>query len=803
MDSLLLDLRHGVRTLAATPGVTADVVVILAVAIGANTALFSAVHGVVLSALPFPDSDRLMSVWSANEEQPGQWGTSIPDYFDWAERTRAFSELAALGPMWLNVSGFGEPLHMRGYGVSSNYFDTFRCPIMLGRAFRPEENEPGGQPVAILAHSAWKSHFGADPDIVGRSLVCDGEAHTIVGVADPRMGFRQAFSAQVYVPLKRDGGDRGQRFLWVFGRLAPGVAADEAAGELRTITAALEQDYPDTNAGWSITQLQLQEQLYKGVRLVVLVLYGAAAFVLLVACANVASLLLTRSEGRRHELATRAALGARLPRLTVQLLLETGLLVLAGGALGVVLAGWTTGALGTALATVAAAGGEYGPIAIRLDGAVLAFSCVVCALTTFACTIPSALRAVRLDLRSELIESGVRSTRGRDSRRGLDLLLALEVAVAVVLLVGAGLLVRSYRQLLQVEPGFDPERLLAVQVELPQVAEYARGAERQEFAAAVLERIRAVPGVSAATVALSHPMSGNNWANGFELPGRSSPPGRALSAEWRTVGQSYFGAMGIPILAGRGFTAVDDGSHRVVVVNQEFVRRFLPEVDPLGVQVRVHDRDLEIVGVAADIAFRGLAARERAAFMYEPIEQASWLTFSFMVRTANDPSLVIEPVRNAIWSVAPEQSISRIQMMDGLVADSIALQRVGAALVATMAGVALFVTVVGLYGVLSYVVSRRSHEIGIRRALGATAAQVLVLVMRRGMAIVAVGVAAGLGGAVALSRVVVSLLYGIEPTDPLIYATVGAGVLLVAGVMCLWSARRSALVEPTTALREG
>jgi putative ABC transport system permease protein len=823
MISLLQDLRFARRVLAASPGFTAVAVVTLALGIGANTAIFSVVDGVLLRRLPYDDPDRLVLLYQA-KEATDRGSFSPADYFDVARESRSFAGLAAFAPRQFNLTGDGEPERIAGLAVSGGFFDVLGAKCRWGAGFTAGADAAHAAHAAdtaadqaVLAHGLWQRRFGGDPALVGRTVRLDAGPVTVVGVLPPGFRFAPDRDAELFVrnatdlpppPLPPDEdlrAVRGLHWFQVLGRLAPGVELSSARAEVEGIGHRLAAAPPETNAARDLVTVSLRDELVGGLRPALLTLLAAVGLVLLIACTNVANLLLARALARGRELAIRSTLGAGPFRLLRQLLAESLLLALAGGGLGLVLGYWGVEAL------VRLAPPDLAGLAeITLDHRVLAFTAAVALASVLVFGLVPAWLLSRPDSQAALKEGG-RATAG--ARTGLlrSLLVVAETALALVLLVGAGLLVRSFVALQAVDPGFDPDRVLTFSVAVPP-AKYAEPARVAAFYQEAYDRLRALPGVESAGGVLTLPFAGSAAALAFSIEGEPDPPpGEERDAGYQVTGGGYFRTLRIPVVAGRDLEPSDgergeggEGGRRVAVVNRAMARKYFPGTDPIGRRITFDDADeggwMTVVGVVGDVRHFALDQPVRPE-VYVPLAQDPWPFTTFVLRTTGDPMTLGEAARRAILEVDPDQPISRLRPMTAYLAESVAQRRFVLLLIGLFAAVAAVLAALGIYGVVAHSVTQRTHEIGIRMALGAGKRSVLADVLGRGMALAGLGVAAGAAAALAATRLLASLLYGVGAADPPTYAGVALLLAAVALVATLLPARRASRVEPMVALR--
>ena len=796
MRTLLQDLRFGLRTLVKQPGFTAVAVLTLALGIGANTAIFSVVNGVLLSALPYPAGERLLTARS---------NMSQLDLDDALAQAHSFESAGGMTTQALDYTGGGEPLQVEAGFVTHELFDVLGAKPFAGRALATGDNVKGGERIAVLSHGFWQRRLGG-ADTSRMTLPLSGQTYTIVGVL-PASFTSPYGTPDVWIPL-RVGNPlaadfRGVHFLRTFFRLKEGVTAEQAQAEMDNIAGRLAEMYPEENKGRTIRLMSLHEYTVGDVRPALLILFGAVGLVLLIACANFASLLLARAASRRQEVAVRAALGAGRLRIVRQMLTESVLLSLAGGACGMVLALWVVDVLRSS-------GPESLPRlqGVGVDFRVLAFTLGVSVLTGLVFGLAPAWSGSRVDLHEALKEGGRGSSGSSSGGRMRGALVATELALALVLLIGAGLLVKGFWLLRSVEPGFEPRNLLTMRVELPE-ARYKEIPTQTEFRRRVLEELNSLPGTQAAMVS-EIPLSGDSLMHDFSIEGREVAVGDEPELYSRSVGGDYFRVMRIPLRAGRDLTPRDNASAPLVgVVNESFAREYFAGASPVGARVRWTRTEgppqwIEIVGVVGDVKHFGLDQPEAPA-IYAPYAQSqqAWKRWMYLVvrSDAVEPSALTGMVKSRVWSVDSRIPLTKVLTMEEVAATSVAGRRFQMALLGVFALVALALAAVGIYGLISYTVGRRTHEIGIRVALGARRRDIFGLVVRQGLLLASVGLVAGLVFAFALTRVLSNIVYGVSPTDPATYAALSAFLLLVALLACLVPARRATKVDPMVALR--
>jgi len=813
MDILIQDIRYAARKLVRTPSFTVIAVTTLALAIGATTAVFSIVNGVLLKPLPFRQPDEIVKIGSKGKD--GKLvHMSAPDFIDYREQTHSFVGMAQI---WdrnsanLSIAG-AEPRRLNSASVGARFFDLLGVQMKLGRGFAAGEDESSAARVVVLSDNLWRSEFGADLHVIGRPISLNGKDYTVIGVAPPTVTY--PFTPDIWVPFvfeswMTDPGNRGAHFMTAIGRLRSGVSVEAAARDMATVGARLQAEYPKSNATFGGTAENLQHSLVGDVRGTLLTMFGAVTFVLLIACANVANLLLVRAAGRETEIAVRTALGAGRARIIRQLVTESVLLSLAAAVIGGALAAWIVDAI------VA-----FGPKGlprlenIAIDGRVLVFSVTMAIVTGLLFGLVPAFHAARAEIGQMLKESMRGSSGRRAAQRTRSALVMTEMALAVVLLVGAGLLIRSFSALLKVDPGFRTENVVSFDVSAPST-KYPNDRDLRRFSADVQAGLSDVPGVRSVAVAFDRPMSKNGMRTSFDIDGRpKAPDDNRLIADILPATPNFFATMGIPVIRGRVFTNVEQnwGPPPVVVVNKAFVAKYFPTEDPLGKHITLgvtHDTLAtpspvvskgEIIGIVGDVRQFGL--REDPY----PAVYLGWGTFpindmSFIIRSRSDPAQLTAAIRDRVHAVDAAMPIYNIQTMEQAVAETVAQPRFYTLLLTGFAGLALLLAALGIYGVVSYSVSQRTRELGIRIALGATQDRVVRLVIGQGMGLTVAGVAIGLVGAYWLVHLLATLLYGVTATDATTFVGVSVVLLGVASLASYLPARRASHVDPVVAMR--
>jgi putative ABC transport system permease protein len=810
MTTLLHDIRYAIRMLLKQPGFTAVAVLALALGIGANTAIFSIVNAVLLRPLPYADPGQLVMVWmdyrvGGNKEDIHSW----PAYVDYRDGNTTFASMAGYTNASLNLTGTGEPERILGASATASFWDVMRTPPLLGRVFTPEENTQGNDRVIVLSHGLWQRRFAAQRSIVGQEIEVDGAKRTVIGVMPPAFRFPEK-NTDFWVPLAISPELQAQRaayWLTIVGRLKPGVTVEQARPEMEAIAKRLETQFPESNANTGVNLVSLRDQTVGRVRPALYVLLGAVALVLLIACANVANLLLSRAAAREREFAIRSAVGAGRAQIVRQLLVESVVLGVVAAAVGVGLAIFGLDALKAMLPADMPRVDQIG-----VDARVLGFTLAVSMVTAVAFGLVPALQASKPKLSETLKEAGGRSgSGGVRSRQVRRLLVIAEVALAIMLLVGAGLLIKSFNRLQSVDLGFRTDRMLTVELQLPP-SKYGDGNARRPFHAALLERLANLPGVEGAAATTSILLTNTPNSGYFNIEGRPTPrAGERIEVTIDSVSPNYHQLMGTPLLRGRAFTDADGpDAPRVVLINEAFARRFFAGEDPVGKRMNYGDNPDQtqnpwrtIVGVVADTRRNGFD-REVRPESYIPLQQrpSGWTTY--VIRTSSSqPTTLVSAVRSAVRQIDPDLPIFGIKTMDELMSETTAQRRLNTVLLGTFAGLALVLAAVGIFGVMNYSVTQRTQEIGIRLALGAQRGDVLKLVVGQGMMLALIGVAVGLFGAWALTRLLANMLYGVSATDPVVFVAVAGLLALVAVVACYLPALRASRVHPTVALREG
>jgi len=805
METLLQDLRYTVRVLLKKPAFTAIVVLALAIGIGANTAIFSVVNAILLRPLPYKNFDRISMVWMDNPKLgvAEDWH-SYPNYVDYKQQNQVYEDMAAFNNRSFNLTGVGDPVRILGAWNTASLFSVLGVEPLMGRVFTEEEEEPGKDLVVVLSNGLWRSRFGSNPNAIGQAISMNGANRTVIGVMPPGFSFPDK-RTEVWVPLALSPQRKQARSVISYkavGRLKPGVSMAQARADMGAIAKRLDEQYSQSDYG--VNLMLLRDQETRTVKPALLVLLGAVTFVLLIACANVANLLLAQAAIREREIAIRLALGARQWRIVRQLLTESAVLGLVGGAAGLLMAVWGLNVL------VALSPGDIPRFdQAGIDGRVLAFTLTVSLLTGLIFGLVPSLQASKPDLNNTLKEGGRGATGGAGGLRVRNLLVVSEIALSMVLLVGAGLLIRSFMRLQQFDLGFNPNNLATMRIQLPGT-KYREPAQVDAFYKQLLERIESVPGVKSVGAISDVFLTDTPNSTNFSIEGRPVPIGAdSIEVPLDSVSPGYFRAMGIPLLSGREFDDRDvRNSTPVVIVNETFVRRFFADEEPLGKRFVYgqsgpdNNNWITIVGVVGDMRRTGFDRPVRPE-TFLPQSQNPSATLTIVARTAVDPVPVplSNTLRGEVWAIDNDQSVYDLKSMDQTLSEMSSQRRFNMLLLGVFAALALTLAAVGIYGVMSYSVAQRTHEIGVRMALGARGTDVLGMVVRRGMVLAIAGIGAGLIGAVALTRLLSSLLYGVSATDPLTFVVIPIVLSAVALGACFVPARRATKVDPMVALR--
>jgi putative ABC transport system permease protein len=793
-------MKTAIRNLVKKPGLNLLVVFALALGLGANTAVFSVVNGVLLRPLPFDASDNLVIIRDTKLPQFPQFSVSPGNFFDWEKQSTVFENMGAWSNTRFNLVDGGEPEALRGVLVTASLLPTVRVKPMLGRTFSSEEEQQGRGGVVILSHRLWQRRFGSEASVLGRSINLNGRGYTIIGVLPPKQEFPNA-DVDLWAPLSINAdlrSNHGSHYMGAVARLNTGVSVEKGRSELETIAHRLEESYPNSNKGWGVKVTPLNEVVTGTVRQPLMILLGAVAFVLLIACANVANLLLVRSSARQREMAIRVAIGASRWRVVRQVIGESVILSILAGAFGMLIAHWGIDVLLAVAPQILPRAQE-----VRMDISVLGFTAVIAIATGLIFGAMPAFQSSRPDLTAVLKEGGRGTASSPGRRRVRNSLVVAEVGLSLVLLVGAGLLIRSFSRLERVNPGFESRNAIAVTLSLPS-QKYPTADDRRRFVDRTLEEVRSLPGVESAGLSHVVPFS-SDYVVGVFVDGRPKPaPGEDVSTNYYSVSPGYFEAMGIPLKRGRLFTARDtQDAPRVAVVSESFAKRFFTNEDPIGKRVELTQGPSalrEIVGVVGDVKQYGLD-QETTLQAYEPYSQMPFSGMTFVVRTGTAIEGLFQPIRNRVREVDKDQPITTLKPLDALIADSIAQRRFSAMLLSIFAGVALLLATVGLYGVMAYLVTQRTHEIGLRMALGAPRTKVFALIVGQGMLLTIAGLMLGLIGAFALTRLMSSMLFEVTATDPLTFAIIPVVLAAVSLLACYLPARRATKVDPIIALR--
>ncbi len=818
MEILWQDLRFAWRTLRRSPGFAFVAVLTLAIGIGANAAIFSVVHTVLVRPLPFPNSERIDWIWETDANRNVRRGVaSQAEFLDWRDRNHVFEELAAWRELFFTLTGNGEPEQDWGAQVSGNFFRLFQTKPALGRAFLPEEEQPGHERVVMLGYGLWQRRYGGDPSILGSSITLDDKPYTIVGVL-PRdfslFGTSRQFDVWVPFGFDRARLSREDHEVLVFGRLRDGATTEEAQAEMETIQSQLKKEYPTIDQKNGMVVVGFHDDVVSGLKPMLMILFAAVAFVLLISCANVANLTLARGATREREIALRTALGANRNRVLRQLMTESVVLALIGGALGIVVAYGGLHLLRVFLPVTGGKGEIPRADSLGINTSVLYFTLAISALTGILLGLAPAIQTWRSELYESLKEGGRGSTGGRRSNLMRSALVVSEVALSVMLLTGAGLLIRSFFFLMSENLGFNPTHVLTMQVWLRET-HVPSGRQVVNFYQQTIERVNSLPGVLSASAVNFPPLSGWNGFCDFDIQGRPTPPpDEQFTSQYRVVDWRYLRTMGTPLKGGRDFSASDGpDTGGVAIVNQALARQYWANQDPVGQRIRLEfpatrspwepepsSSWLTIVGVTSDVR-DGAWGEPKGGQLYLLLSQNPSRIMHLVVRTAGDPTAIASAVRQSIESADPNQPVTEVRTMDDLIAASVVQRRLSMVLLGIFASVATFLAGLGIYGVMAYSVAQRTHEIGVRMALGAEPGDVLRLMVRDGMRLAGIGLALGIAGSVATTRYLQTELFGVRAIDPITLASVVLGLAAVAVAACYFPARRAAKVDPLIALR--
>ncbi len=806
LETFWADVRYGLRMLRRSPGFAIVAVLTLALGIGANTAIFSVVNAVLLRPLPYKDAARLVIVRESTRHQSAV-SVSYPDFLDWRRQSRSFSEMVAIHNLNFNLSGVTQPESIAAYEVSPDFLSLLGVRPILGRNFLASEEHEGTPPVVLLSYQFWQSHFGGSLDVLGRTLTLDGRSFAIVGVLPASFHFLDR--TDVLAPIGAwtgdeaisERGDRGD--MIVIGRLAPGATFAQGRAEMQGIASRLDKEYPKTNSGIGVALSPIRDEFVSDIRLELLILFGAVIFVLLIACVNVANLFLARGADRGKEMAVRIAFGASQSRVIRQMFTESLVLTLLGGILGVLLA-----VSGTKIASHLILPASFQITNVRMDGGVFLFVGGVIVVVAFAFGLIPALQGIRSDLQAELKEGGRNSTPTARQNRLRAALAVAEISLALILLAGAGLMTKSLYRLLSVNPGFRPERVLTMEMDL-RTAQYAKDPVIRNFWKLLLDRVRAIPGVQTAAVGTDIPMTSNHNRTDITLDGFPLPrPGDFPHPDIHTVSPDYVRTLGIPLLRGRIITASDNENAPLVgLINSTLARRYWPKSDPIGrrftfgsVAPEKSPEWITIVGVVGDTKLYGLANPARFE-VYIPYLQSPANDMDLVVRSATDPGALTSAIRLAAAGVDKDQPVFGVSTMTQLVDNSVSTRRATLILLGLFSGIAVVLAAVGIYGVMTYSVAQRTHEIGIRMALGAQHNGVLRMILRQGAKIALAGVAIGIVASFSLTQLMANMLFGVSAADPATFTAVAVLLVFVALAACYIPARRATRVDPMIALR--
>jgi putative ABC transport system permease protein len=818
METLWNDLRYGWRVMRRSPGFAAVAILTLAIGIGANAAIFSIVNGVLLRPLPFPDSSRIVTIWETDANRNVVRGTASPaEFLDWRDMNHSFAELSGWRSLLFTITGSGNAEQVHGSQVTGNFFRMLGVGPVIGRDFSSEDEKPGREQVAILTYALWRRHYGGDSSVIGKSILLDEKPYTIIGILPRSFSlYGVAPELDIWVPFafNRAQLNRENHELVIFGRLRPGVSLPQAQAEMETIVSQLKKQYPGIDQENGVRVSGFHDELIKSLRPSMVILLAAVGFVLLIACANVANLMLARAATREREIAVRAALGAGRRRILRQLLTESALMALMGGALGIAVAYGGIHLLRGGLPPIGGRGQIPHVEWIGIDGTVLAFTLFVSLLTGIIFGLAPAIQISRSELFESLKEGSRGSTAGRRSHFIQSSLVVSEVALSLMLLVGAGVLIRSFFLIMSDSLGFDPSNVFSMQIFLS-APHYPKAAQVNNFYQRVIEGVGALPGVKSASAANFLPLTGWSGFCDFDISGRATPPsGEHFTGQYRVADWRYLQTMGISVKQGRDLVASDGvDTQSVALINEALARRYWPNQDPVGQQIRLKFPDtrqpwdpepregwLNIVGIVSDVRDWEWG-EQKIGQIYLPYTQNASRIMHLVVRSEGDPTQLVSGVRSVVASVDPNQPVTDARSMDDYLAASVSRRRLSMLLLVLFAGVATVLAAVGIYGVMAYAVTQRSHEIGIRMALGAEPNDVLRMVVSDGMKLAGIGLLIGIAASYAAVHYLASQLYGVKAKDPITVICVSVGLALVAISACYFPARRATKVDPLEALR--
>lgn len=805
MLTFLNELRYSVRTLCKAPGFSLVALLVLALGIGANTAIFSVVNSVVLRPLPYPGADRLALIWETDlKDGIKREGPSGPNFLDWREQSQSFEDMALLEVGTGTVTGGGEPEQVVGLRVTTNFLSMLGARTILGRGFTAAEGAGQARyPVAVLANGYWKRRFGADPQVIGKTFTLNSEPYTVIGVLEP--GFYHPLPSDLYVPwpiAQLRAKSRADHDFGVIGRVKPGVTMAQAQAELSGVARHIDAQTPRL-AGWDVTVVSMKKALFEYIRPALLLLLGAVGLLLLLACVNVASLLLARVTGRRKEMGIRAALGAGRGRLVRQVLSESLLLSLAGGGLGMLFAVWGVDLLGAALPPtlpMAEAGAEIIRPAIGVDGRALLFALLISTGAALIFGLIPALHAAGADVNDALKAGGRTASASHGRARVWNWLVAGEIALASMLLLGAGLAMKSFVNLQHVNPGIRPDHVLTFRMRLPTDNLYKSDREQAAFYRRVLDKVERIGGIQSAGLSDVLPLGQQNDREYFTIEKRVMPAGQELVADFRRISPAYLNTMGIPLLRGREFSERDgrDAPH-VILIDETLAHQYFPDAEPIGRRMRLWGEFREVVGIVGQVHHYGLEKQPEPT-IYAPYEQMTDKSMALAVRTNLDTAAVVEAVKQAVWSVDRGQPVFQIRSMEDYLSLAGTAQRISTALLVVFAAISMLLAALGIQGVVSYGVAERTREFGIRMALGSTPRQVKALVIAGGLRTALIGLVAGMAGAALLASGLRAMLYGVAPLDPAVMAAVAGLLLGVALIANYLPARRATRIDPMQAL---